>query len=108
MNHTRPTFTLKQAREAVQARKAGVWDHPLLVRFGALSPDTEADAEAILDCVTESAAPACVIEALNEAQKLIRSSRHRFPKSIRHSDTFRLNVTAAAINTALAAVSSTP
>lgn len=40
-------------------------------------------------------------EALELSKELIESNTHRFPKSIRHRDTFQLNLTRAVINKAL-------
>jgi hypothetical protein len=48
----------------------------------------------------EKAAPE-LLEALQAAAELIQVARARFPKSIKHSDTFRLENTNAAINNAI-------
>lgn len=42
-----------------------------------------------------------LIAALKEAAEFVDLARQYFPKSIRHADTFKLNVTRAAIGTAL-------
>lgn len=49
-------------------------------------------------------ARALSIEALTAAKELIRTARPRFPKSMHHADKFRLELTNATINKALAAL----
>jgi len=42
-----------------------------------------------------------MLTALKEAQETLRASRHRFPKSIKHRETFQLNLALAAIGSAI-------
>jgi len=47
MNNTRPKFTKKEARKAIQQRIDGVWDAKELTRFGPLSTDQAEDVREI-------------------------------------------------------------
>jgi hypothetical protein len=50
---------LVEALEAIQARRDGEWDHPALLRFGALSTSTEADINRILTAALKKAYKLC-------------------------------------------------
>lgn len=57
---------------------------------------TELDANARLIAVAPE-----MLEALQQAAKLIETARPRFPKSVKHPDRFQLESACAAINNAL-------
>lgn len=67
-----------------------VWGAPAIADFG-----TDADA------ATLAAAAPDLLEAAREAADLVKLARQYFPKSIRHANAFKLELTAAALSKAI-------
>jgi len=66
---TQPTWTTTEAIDAIRSRIQGVWDHPQLVKLGALSIDTENDLSRILAHVRpEEPSLAAAVSGLSEAR----------------------------------------
>ncbi len=91
------------AMKALRQKMRETPEGKLLIRYGFEPYDTETSARR----VAEKAAVEIEVlrAACEQAQTFIRASRHRFPKSIRHSDKFALEQTCAALGSALHTIS---